>query len=129
MELSLPKKMYKVSLSWNNTIVVLLDKDPNWVDIIEKKRVVLLDWVTINGSYIMLVQTIEEWDEQDWTALARAKTQPQWIRQVAMHRVITYEKNLWKMTKEQIIKWTNAFMLDMESYPTYHKIYNDNQHT
>lgn len=129
MELALPKKMYKISLSGNNTIVVLLDQDPNWVEIIEKKRVVLLDWVTINGSYIMLVQTIEERDEQDWTAIARAKAQPQWIRQVAMHRVITYEKNMWKMTKEQIIKRINAFIQDMESYPTYHKIYNDSCNT
>lgn len=57
--LALPKKTYKISLG-NKDIIVMLDTEPDRTQIIEKKMVVTLDSVVINGSYIACVREVQD---------------------------------------------------------------------
>lgn len=120
--LALPKKTYKISLG-NKDIIVMLDTEPNRTQIIEKKMVVTLDSVVINWSYIACVREVQDWDNQDGTALARAKLQHNWIRQVALARLAQYENDVWKMSQDKLQTWVNSFIHNMEAFPKFKDIY------
>lgn len=108
--LALPKKTFKVSMSswWNFT--VMIDKEPDRVSIIKDKKVVVIDWKTINWSYIWRIEEIDAFNDKAETALAWARTHAWPIRDILMMRIKSYEQSMGhKISVEKLQKFYKNF--------------------
>ena len=99
-ELAITKKSFRIHIDWW-AIVVLLDKAPNRAELISDKIVTVIDWKTINFSYVKRVEEFEISEDIPGTAMARAKTLSNWYKQVMIERITTYEQHWDKMSLEK----------------------------
>lgn len=116
-DLAVVKQAYLISLSDWTKETVLLEKAPDWTDIIDKKRVVCIDWITINGSFIISVKAVDLNDDLPDSAYTYAKSLKWSYRVIACERVRSYEEKNGKMPIQKLQNWLEAFVNEWKSDP------------
>lgn len=122
-DLATVKQAYFISLSDWTKETVLLEKAPDWTDIIDKKRVVCIDWITINGSFIISVKAVDLNDDLPDSAYTYAKSLKWAYKVIACERVRSYEATNGKMPIQKLQNRLEAFRNKAKEDPFFMKWY------
>lgn len=109
-DLATVKQAYLISMSNWDKHIVLLEKEPDWDDIIDNKRAVHIDGKRLNGSYIVSVEDVDLNNELPDSAFAYAKLLRWAMKVVACERVRSYEATNGKMPIEKLKNRLGAFI-------------------
>lgn len=114
-DLATVKQAYLITLSNWDKETVLLESAPNRTDIIDSKKVVSLDWITINASFIVSVKQVDLNDTGVDSAIAYAKSLKWAMRLVACERVRSYEAKNGAMPLQKLKDWLQSFIEEGKS--------------
>lgn len=120
------KKARLISLSNGDKKTVLLENIPDRITLIQDKHVVCLDWITINGSYIVTAEEVDLSDQWVDSAMAYARSLKGWLKAVACERVRSYESRPWngKMPLGSLQSRIESFIKKWKQEMDYQKRYN-----